>query len=300
MNHLLKLQGLQKEEILAILNLADQLKYEQEHGIPHPRLAGKTLGMIFEKPSTRTRVSFEVGMYHLGGLALFLDADDLQLGHGEPIQDTARALSRFVDGIVVRAHSQSDIETLARYASVPVINGLSDQAHPCQALADLMTIREMKGALAGLKLCFVGDGNNVARSLVVGCLQMGISVSMACPKGYEPCGDLLAFAEKTGAFTYTHDRFEAAKDADILYTDVWSSMGQEQQAAARREAFSGYQIDDALVNVARPDALVLHCLPARRGEEITDQVLEAHAEEIFMQVENRLHVQKAVLVRLLR
>ena len=300
MKHLLRLQDLRKEDIFSILNLADQLKYEQAHGIPHPRLAGKTLGMIFERASTRTRISFEVGMYQLGGMALFLSAGDLQFGRGEPMKDTARVLSRLVDGIMIRAHSQADIEELARYATVPVINGLSDTAHPCQALADLMTIRERKGALAGLRLGFVGDGNNVARSLITGCLQVGMSVTLACPSGYEPADELLAQAKALGDFTLTHDPLEAARNADVLYTDVWTSMGMEAEAAVRARDFASYQLDDRLLAAARPDRMVLHCLPAHRGEEITDAVFEAHAEEIFDQAENRLHVQKAVLVRLMK
>ncbi len=300
MKHLLRLQDLRKEDIFSILNLADQLKYEQAHGIPHPRLAGKTLGMIFERASTRTRISFEVGRYQLGGMALFLSAGDLQFGRGEPMKDTARVLSRLVDGIMIRAHSQADIEELARYATVPVINGLSDTAHPCQALADLMTIRERKGALAGLRLGFVGDGNNVARSLITGCLQVGMAVTLACPSGYEPADELLAQAKALGDFTLTHDPLEAARNADVLYTDVWTSMGMEAEAAVRARDFAGYQLDDRLLAAARPDRMVLHCLPAHRGEEITDAVFEAHAEEIFDQAENRLHVQKAVLVRLMK
>ena len=300
MKHLLRLQDLRKEDIFSILNLADQLKYEQAHGIPHPRLAGKTLGMIFERASTRTRISFEVGMYQLGGMALFLSAGDLQFGRGEPMKDTARVLSRLVDGIMIRAHSQADIEELAHYATVPVINGLSDTAHPCQALADLMTIRERKGALAGLRLGFVGDGNNVARSLITGCLQVGMSVTLACPSGYEPADELLAQAKALGDFTLTHDPLEAARNADVLYTDVWTSMGMEAEAAVRARDFASYQLDDRLLAAARPDRMVLHCLPAHRGEEITDAVFEAHAEEIFDQAENRLHVQKAVLVRLMK
>ena len=297
MKHLLKLSDLTPEEIIGILNLADQLKYEKKHGIAHPRLAGKTLGMIFTKSSTRTRVSFEVGMYELGGLGLFLSNRDIQLGRGEPIRDTARVLSRYCDGIMIRTFDQSDVEDLAKYGSIPVINGLTDYAHPCQVLADLMTIREHKGALKGLNFCFVGDGNNMANSLIVGCLKVGMNVSISCPDAYRPDAQIMAWAESTGRFTVTHDIPAAARDADVLYTDVWASMGQEDEAAVRRAAFAGYQINDDVMAVAKPDAMVLHCLPAHREEEITEKVFEAHANEIFDEAENRLHAQKAVLVK---
>ena len=297
MKHLLKLSDLTPEEIIGILNLADQLKYEKKHGIAHPRLAGKTLGMIFTKSSTRTRVSFEVGMYELGGLGLFLSNRDIQLGRGEPIRDTARVLSRYCDGIMIRTFDQSDVEDLAKYGSIPVINGLTDYAHPCQVLADLMTIREHKGALKGLNFCFVGDGNNMANSLIVGCLKVGMNVSIACPDAYRPDAQIMAWAESTGRFTVTHDIPAAARDADVLYTDVWASMGQEDEAAVRRASFAGYQINDDVMAVAKPDAMVLHCLPAHREEEITEKVFEAHANEIFDEAENRLHAQKAVLVK---
>lgn len=297
MKHLLKLSDLSTEEIIGILNLADQLKYEKKHGIPHPRLAGKTLGMIFTKSSTRTRVSFEVGMYELGGLGIFLSNRDIQLGRGEPIRDTARVLSRYCDGIMIRTFAQSDVEDLAKYGSIPIINGLTDYAHPCQVLADLMTIREHKGTLKGLNFCFIGDGNNMANSLIVGCIKVGMNVSIACPDDYRPDAGIMAWAESTGRFTVTHDIPAAAADADVLYTDVWASMGQEDEAAVRRAAFAGYQINDAVMAVAKPDAMVLHCLPAHREEEITEKVFEAHANEIFDEAENRLHAQKAVLVK---
>lgn len=299
MNHLLKLSDLSSEEIVEILNLADQLKYEQKNGIEHPLLKGKTLGMIFQKSSTRTRVSFEVGMYQLGGNALFLSSRDLQIGRGEPVQDTARVLSRYLDGIMIRTFAQSEVEDLAKYGSIPIINGLTDYAHPCQVLADLMTIREHKHSLKGLKLCYVGDGNNMANSLIAGCIKMGMSVAIACPKGYEPDAELMKWAAENGEFLCTTDVLEAAKDADVLYTDVWASMGMEEEAAKRRADFAGYQINDAVMAVAKPDAMVQHCLPAHREEELTEKVLEAHANEIFDEAENRLHAQKAVLVKLM-
>ena len=297
MKHLLKLSDLSEKEIVEILNLADQLKYEKKNGIEHHLLKGKTLGLIFEKSSTRTRVSFEVGMYDLGGNALFLSSRDLQIGRGEPVQDTARVLSRYLDGIMIRTFAQSEVEDLAKYGSIPIINGLTDYCHPCQVLADLMTIREHKGVLAGRKMCYIGDGNNMTNSIIVGCIKMGMEVSVACPKGYEPDADIMAWAKETGKFTCTDDVFEAAKDADVLYTDVWASMGQEAEAEERKKIFKGYQINADVMAVAKSDAMVMHCLPAHRGEEITDDVLEAHANEIFDEAENRLHAQKAVLVK---
>ncbi len=300
MKHLLKLSDLTPEEIVNLLDIADQLKYEKKNGIPHKHLEGKSLGMIFEKSSTRTRVSFEVGMYELGGNALFLSSNDLQIGRGEPVEDTARVLSRFLDGIMIRTFEQKEVEDLAKYGSIPVINGLTDYCHPCQVLADLMTIREHKGTLKNLKMCFIGDGNNMANSLMVGCIKMGIEFSIACPSGYEPDADLMKWASENGKFTCTPDLMLAAKDADILVTDVWASMGQEEEAAMRKKIFADYQINSALMSVAKPDAMVLHCLPAHRGEEITAEVLEAHADEIFDEAENRLHAQKAVLLALMK
>ncbi len=297
--HLLKLMDLTGEEINSLLNLADQLKYEQKHGIPHHRLEGKTLGMIFQKSSTRTRVSFEVGMYQLGGQALFLSSRDLQIGRGEPVQDTARVLSRFLDGIMIRTFAQQEVEDLARFGSIPVINGLTDFCHPCQVLADLMTIREHKGALGSLKMCYIGDGNNMANSLIVGGLKTGMAVSVATPKAYQPDPSVLEFAKAYPSFTLTEDIYEAARDADVLLTDVWASMGQEDEAQARRAVFEGYQINEELMKVAKKDAMVQHCLPAHRGEEITEETFEKHADEIFDEAENRLHAQKAVLVQLM-
>ena len=297
--HLLKLADLSTEQILDILNLADQLKYERKHGIPHPLLAGKTLGMIFQKSSTRTRVSFEVGMSQLGGSALFLSSRDLQIGRGEPVEDTARVLSRYLDGIMIRTFAQQEVEDLARYGSIPIINGLTDYAHPCQVLADLMTIRERKGSFKGLKLCFVGDGNNMANSLIVGGIKAGMAVRIACPAGYLPDASLMEWARANGDFDCQPDVLGMAAGADVVYTDVWASMGQEGEAEQRRAAFAGYQVNQAVMDVANAGAMVLHCLPAHRGEEITAEVLEAHADEIFEEAENRLHAQKAVLVRLL-
>lgn len=299
MKHLLKMMDLSTEEIIEILNLADQLKYELKHGIPHDHLKGKTLGMIFRKASTRTRVSFETGMYQLGGNPLYLSASDMQIGRGEPIQDTARVLSRYIDGIMIRTFDQAEVENLAEYGNIPIINGLTDLSHPCQVLADLMTIREYKGKLDGLKMCYIGDGNNMANSLIVGGLKTGMSVSVACPGNYHPAATTLAFAKKYDCFELTDDPIKAAKDADVIFTDVWASMGQEGEAEIRKKAFKGFQINDEVMAVAKPDAMVQHCLPAHREEEITAKVFEEHANEIFDEAENRLHAQKAVMVLLM-
>ena len=301
MKHLLKMSDLSREEIISLLNLADQLKYEQKHGITHHRLAGQTLGMIFQKSSTRTRVSFEAGMYQLGGSAMFLSSRDLQIGRGEPVQDTARVLSRYLDGIMIRTFAQQEVEDLARYGSIPVINGLTDYCHPCQILADLLTIREYKGAFEGLKFCYIGDGNNMANSHIVGALTVGMKVSIACPKGYHPHPDVLKFAESYGdQFQLSDQVLEMAAGADVVATDVWASMGQEDEAAQRAAAFAGFQVNDAVMEAANPGAMVLHCLPAHREEEITEKVFEAHADEIFDEAENRLHAQKAGMVRLMQ
>ena len=300
MKHLLKLSDLSTEEIYGILNLADQLKYERKNHIAHPYLQGKKLGMIFTKSSTRTRVSFSSGMTELGGTSEFLSDRDIQLGRGEPIKDTARVLSRYLDGIMIRTFKQSDVEDFAKYGTIPVINGLTDYCHPCQVLADLMTIREYKGSLKGLKLCFVGDGNNMANSLIVGCIKTGMEVAIACPDTYRPDAQIVEWAQKNGKLTVTSDLKAAAENADVLYTDVWASMGQEAEKAEREKVFRGYCIDSKLLEVAKPDVMVLHCLPAHRGEEITDEVFESHAEEIFDEAENRLHAQKAVLVKLMK
>ena len=299
MKHLLKLGDLSGEQIISILNLADKLKDENKKGITHHYLKGKTLGMIFTKASTRTRVSFEVGMYQLGGNALFLSGNDLQIGRGEPIEDTARVLSRFLDGIMIRTFKQEDVENLAKYGSIPVINGLTDYCHPCQVLADLQTIREFKGKLEGLKLAFIGDGNNMANSLIVGCIKVGMEVSIACPQGYTPDAEIVKWGMEQGKLVITDSLEVAVKNADVVYTDVWASMGQESEAQIRRKAFEKFQVNDELMAKANVGAMVLHCLPAHRGEEITADVLEAHANEIFEEAENRMHAQKAVLVTLM-
>ncbi len=298
---LLKLLDLSTEEILEILDTADHLKALKKAGTPHPYLAGKTLAMIFEKNSTRTRVSFETGIYQLGGYGVYLSGKDSQIGRSEPAEDTARVLSRYCDGIMVRTFDQEEVETLAKYADIPVINGLTDFCHPCQVLADLMTIREHKGKLEGLKLCYIGDGNNMANSLIVGGLKCGMQVAVACPDDYRPDPSVLEFAKAyPGQFLCTPDVLKAAKDADAVYTDVWASMGQEEEAKQRQAIFAGYQINDTVMHAAHPGALVLHCLPAHRGEEITAEVFEAHAQEVFDEAENRLHAQKAVMYLLMK
>ena len=300
MKHLLKMLDLSKDEIFDILNLADKLKSENKNKIKHHILKGKTLGMIFQKSSTRTRVSFEVGMYQLGGKALFLSSNDLQIGRGEPVQDTARVLSRYLDGIMIRTFAQKEVEDLAKFGSIPIINGLTDFAHPCQVLAALMTIREFKGKLEGLKMCFIGCGNNMANSLIVGGLKVGMQVSIACPNDYKPDSKVIDFAEKyKDKFFMTENIMDAASDSDVLFTDVWASMGQEKEAEKRKKIFQGYQIDDKVMASAKSDAIVQHCLPAHREEEITEKVFEKHADEIFEEAENRLHVQKAIMVKLM-
>ncbi|MBQ9414111.1 MAG: ornithine carbamoyltransferase [Clostridia bacterium] len=297
MKHLLKMLDLSTDEILEILNTADQLKYELKHGIPHRHLEGKTLGMIFQKSSTRTRVSFETGIYQLGGYGLFLSSRDLQIGRGEPVEDTARVLSRYLDGIMIRTFQQKEVEDLASFGTLPIINGLTDFCHPCQVLADLMTVREHKGYLDGLNMCYIGDGNNMANSLIVGGLKTGMRVSIGCPDSHQPDKAVLDFAAGYGnQYRMTSNILEAAADADVIFTDVWASMGQEDEAVERRRIFDGYQVNDKLLAVAHADCMVQHCLPAHRGEEITADVFEAHANEIFDEAENRLHAQKAVMV----
>jgi len=300
MKHLLKLLDLSGQEIIEILNLADQLKYELKHGISHPYLKDQTLGMIFQKSSTRTRVSFQVGMGQLGGSALFLSSRDLQIGRGEPVQDTARVLSRYLDGIMIRTYEQKEVEDLAKYGSIPIINGLTDFCHPCQVLADLMTIREHYAKLEGLKLAYIGDGNNMTNSLIVGCLKTGMKISVACPEGYRPDPVVLEFAKGNADFELTDDPKQAVKGADVVYTDTWASMGQEDEKEARIKAFAGYQVNAELMKLANEGAMVQHCLPAYRGQEITEEVFEAHADELFEEAENRLHAQKAVMVTLMK
>ncbi len=299
---LLKLLDLSREDITTILNTADQLKYETKHSIHRDYLKGKTLAMIFEKNSTRTRVSFETGMFQLGGHALFLSGKESQIGRGEPIEDTARVLDRYCDGIMIRTFGQDEVEELARYTTIPVINGLTDFCHPCQVLADLLTVREYKAVLEGLKLCYIGDGNNMANSLIVGGLKMGMEVSVACPQGYDPDPQVLDFARSDPAHKFSLFRTprEAAPGADVIVTDVWASMGQEEEKAVREKAFAGYQINDALMALTNEGCMVQHCLPAHRGEEITAEVFEAHAQEIFDEAENRLHAQKAVMYLLMK
>lgn len=299
--HLLKLLDYSPAEIEEILNLADQLKYEQKNGIPHSVARGKTLAMIFEKSSTRTRVSFEAGIFQLGGHGIFLSSESSQMGRGEPIADTARTLSRYCDIIMIRTYGHEIAEELAKHSEIPVINGLTDRYHPCQALADLMTIREYKTTLKGLKLCYIGDGNNMANSLIVGGLKCGMDVSVACPLGYDPHEEVLAFAKTVtdASFSLHRKPEDAAKDADVVITDAWASMGHEEEAEARKKAFAGYQINSQLMAHTATGCMVQHCLPAKKGQEITEEVFEQHAREIFDEAENRLHVQKAIMAMLM-
>lgn len=303
--HLLGLQSYSEDEIYQVLSLALKLKNEQKQGIVHHILKGKALAMIFTKSSTRTRVSFEVGMYQLGGSALFLSSQDIQLGRGETIADTAQVLSRYVDGIMIRTYKQSDVEDLAKYGSVPVINALTDLLHPCQILADLQTIYEKKGALKGLKLAFIGDGNNVAHSLLIGCSKVGMDISVGCPPGYEPNKEIVEMAAQNAVYSgskvlITDSPQKAIEDADVVYTDVWSSMGQEEESAERMKVFASYQINTSLFSLAKPDAIFLHCLPAHRGEEVTADVIDGSQSVVFDEAENRLHVQKAVMALLMK
>ena len=298
---LLSIHDLSVEEVNEILALAHELKAKQKAGIEHHLLKGKTLGMIFEKSSTRTRVSFQTGMYQLGGQALFLSNRDLQIGRGEPIKDTARVLSRYVDGIMIRTFEHEKVEELAEWSDVPVINALTDLLHPCQVLTDLLTIQEYKGKqLKGLKMAYVGDGNNMTNSYMYGCAKAGIDFVAATPKGYEP--DMQVFenackdAEETGAsIKLVNDPFEAAKGADIVVTDTWASMGQEAEHDMRKKIFAPYQVNAQLLAEADKRVIVMHCLPAYRGEEITEEILEAYADVIFDEAENRLHTQKAIM-----
>ncbi|OEH87033.1 ornithine carbamoyltransferase [Desulfuribacillus stibiiarsenatis] len=294
----LTLADFSTEEILALLDLAIELKAGKG---PQKPLAGKTLGMIFQKSSTRTRVSFEVGMLQLGGHPLFLSNNDIQLGRGETIYDTAKVLSRYVDAIMIRAHGHEQVEELAKHADIPVINGLTDTYHPCQALADLQTILEHKGRLKGLKVAYIGDGNNVAHSLMIGCAKVGIDVAIATPAGYEPDAKIVERAKLIAqahgsSVVVTNDPVEAAKNADVLYTDVWASMGQEAEQEKRVKDFAGYQIDSQLCSHAKPDFIFLHCLPAHRGEEVSAEVIDGPNSVIFDEAENRLHAQKAIMV----
>lgn len=300
MKHLLTMEQLSEKEILSILELADQLKYERKHHIEHPLLKGKSIGLIFQKSSTRTRVSFETGAYQLGAQPLFLSSRDLQIGRGEPVQDTARVLSRYLDCIMIRTYEQKEVEDLANFGSIPVINGLTDYCHPCQVLADLMTIREKYGLLKGLKMCYIGDGDNMANSLIVGGLKVGMKVSVTTPKGYEPDKHVLEFAKDFKDFELTNDCIKAIQNADVVITDTWASMGMEAEKEKRAKDFAGFQVNAELMKYAKANAMVQHCLPAYRGQEITEEVFEAHANEIFEEAENRLHAQKAVMVQLMK
>ena len=300
MKHLLKLGGMTPEEILHILDVADEYKRLHKDGVDPKDLQGKAVALVFAKNSTRTRTSLEVGIYQMGGLGTYLSAGDLQTARGEPVQDTARVLGRYYDAIVCRTYKQTTLDMLAKYSGIPVVSGMTDYAHPLQVLTDLMTVRERKGTLAGLKAGFVGDGYNMANSVIVGCLAVGMTVTIACPKGYRPAADVLMLAKQYGdKFTLTNDPDEAARDADVLFTDVWVSMGMEREAEQRRRDFTGFTLDAARMALAKPDCMVQHPLPAHRGEEIAPDVLEAHADEIFDEAENRIYVEKAVLAVLL-
>lgn len=301
---LLTVSEIPRGYVTRLLRLAEELKSLRHRGIPHQRLLGATLGLFFEKPSTRTRVSFEAGINQLGGQSLFISASDIQLSRGESIADTARVLSRYLDGLVIRTYEHATVEEWARHASVPVINGLTDLGHPCQALSDLLTIREKKGTLKGLKLAYVGDGNNVANSLIEGAAKVGLHISAACPSGYEPDQRIVdrarLEAEQTGStISVGDDPYVAVKEADAVYTDVWVSMGREREQARRLKALAPYQVNERLMKAARPDAIVMHCLPAHRGEEITAGVLDGPRSVVLDQAENRLHMQKAIMVELL-
>ncbi len=301
--HLLRLSDYSTDDIFQVLSLALKLKKQMKEGLRPPILAGKILAMIFTKSSTRTRVSFEAGIYQLGGTAQFLSSADIQLGRGEPISDTAKVLSRMVDGIMIRTFAQSDVEDLAKYGSIPVINGLTDLVHPCQVLADLMTYYEYKGSFFG-KLAFIGDGNNVANSLLVGCAKVGLDISVACPEGFEPDDDLLKAAKDAASISgsqikITRDPEEAAAGASALYTDVWASMGQEASAQEKFKNFGGYQVTEELMSLAEKDAIFLHCLPAHRGEEVQAAVIDGKQSVVFDEAENRLHAQKAVMALLM-
>lgn len=292
-----------KEEINVLLETAKELKYLQQNRIPHPYLQGKTLGMIFYKSSSRTRVSFEAGMAHLGGYPMFLSSRDLQIGRGEPLKDTARVLSRYLDAIMIRTFEHEIVEELAYWADIPIINGLTDLLHPTQVLADLLTIMENRGKLEGLKLTYIGDGNNMAHSLLIGCAKMGMDITVASPAEYQPQQEIVTkaqgFAELSGSkIQVITDPIIAAKGADVLYTDVWASMGQEAEFHERKSAFKGYQINDDTLKIANPDCMVLHCLPAHRGEEITEEVLEGPQSFVFDEAENRMHAHKAILALL--
>ncbi|MBN2853349.1 MAG: ornithine carbamoyltransferase [Clostridia bacterium] len=304
MKNLLSISHLTKEELSSLLNLTKKLKYENSIGRKHHLLKGKTLGMIFSKSSTRTRVSFETGMYQLGGHSLFLSADDIQLGRGESISDTAKVLSRYLDGIIIRTFSQDDVVELADSGNIPVINALTDLLHPCQVLADLFTVKETFHKLEGLKVAYIGDGNNIANSLLYGCSKSGVNLSVATPAGYECNPEIVKQAEETAKENHCQINISnhpqsAVKDADVIYTDTWTSMGMEEEKEKRIRDFDGFQVNSQLMSHAKSHAIFLHCLPAYRGYEVTEDVIDGPQSKVFDQAENRLHMQKAILVKLL-
>ncbi len=304
MENLLTVADLALDEINDLFSIAQQLKDKQQQGISHQRLAGKSLGMIFAKSSTRTRVSFETGIYQLGGQGIFLSSRDIQLGRGETLGDTARVLSRYIDGIMIRTFDQQEVKELADFSSIPVINGLTDKYHPCQALSDLFTIKEKKGSLEEIKLTYVGDGNNMAHSLLLAAAKVGMDISLAAPVDYQPQEEVVNLAEKlaeqnSSQLEITTDPISAAKEADVIYTDVWASMGQEGEAEERKEIFADYQVNAQLLEPAKKDVIFMHCLPAHRGEEVTTKVIEGEQSVVFDQAENRLHVQKAIMTKLM-
>jgi len=300
--HFLALNQYTKDDLDALFALTRELKDKQKQGVPHRLLEGKSVALIFEKSSTRTRVSFEVGVHQLGAHPLFISSGTSQMGRGEPIKDTARVMARYCDGVMIRTYGQEIVDEFARYSSVPVINGLTDLFHPCQIMADLFTVMEHKGTYEGLKFAWVGDGNNMANTWIEAAAILGFDLTLACPTGYEPDRHVWDWAQKraTSSITITEDPEEAVRDADVINTDVWASMGQEQEQKEREVAFQGYCLDDALVSLAKPDCMVLHCLPAHRGEEITDSVIEGPRSAVWDEAENRLHVQKAIMASLMK
>ncbi|PIW70109.1 MAG: ornithine carbamoyltransferase [Ignavibacteriales bacterium CG12_big_fil_rev_8_21_14_0_65_30_8] len=301
---LISINDLTLDEINGIFDLCKDLKEKQKKGISHKLLEGKTLGMIFSKPSTRTRVSFEVGIYQLGGTGLYFNQNDLQLKKSENISDTAKVLSRYLNGIMIRTFDHQDVIDLAKYGSIPVINGLTDLLHPCQVLTDLYTILEYKGTLKGLKLAYVGDGNNMANSLLHGCSKVGMNISIASPSGYKPHSEIIKNSENNAKsmgskIEILDDPVEAVKDADVVYTDVWASMGQEKESEERKTKFAAYQVNPELVKNAKEDYIFMHCLPAHRGDEVVNEVVDSKNSVIFDEAENRLHVQKAIMALLM-
>jgi len=300
--HFLALHDYNEVELYGMLVLAKELKHHQKQGVPHRLLEGKSVALIFEKASTRTRVSFEVGVWQLGGQPLFISSGTSQMGRGEPIKDTARTIARYCDGVMIRTYGQEIVEEFARHSAVPVINGLTDRFHPCQVMADIMTVIEHKRTYEGLKFAWIGDGNNMANTWIEAAAIFGFDLTLACPKGYEPDADVLAWARgrNSAKIVVTDDPFEAAREADVLNTDVWASMGQEAEQKEREKAFAGFQLNEALLDVARGNCMVLHCLPAHRGEEITGDVIEGPHSAVWDEAENRLHVQKAIMATLMK